>query len=94
MRYYVYILASEKNGTLYIGVTGNLIQRVFQHKECQIDGFTKQYGINKLVWYEGVDNIMSAITREKQMKKWKREWKMKLIEQDNPSWTDLIDSLF
>jgi len=86
---YVYILASKRNGTLYIGVTSNLIQRIWQHKNNQVDGFTKKYNVHTLVYYEQHNLMESAITREKQLKKWKRDWKIKLIEKDNPQWEDL-----
>jgi len=86
---YVYILASKKNGTLYIGVTSNLIQRIWQHKNNQAEGFTEKYKVHTLVYYEQHEVMESAITREKQMKKWKRDWKIKLIEKDNPLWEDL-----
>ena len=85
----VYILASQKNGTLYIGVTGNLVQRIWQHKNDLVEGFTKRYGIHMLVYYELHSDINSAITREKQLEKWNREWKLGLIEQNNPQWHDL-----
>ena len=88
-QYYVYILTSKKYGTLYIGVTYNLIKRVYQHKEKLTDGFTAKYGVDKLVYYTIVETIEAAITREKQLKKWKRDWKINLIEQDNPNWEDL-----
>ena len=87
--YFVYILASEKNGTLYIGVTSDLTKRVFEHKEGLIDGFTKKHNIKKLVYFEQTNDIVSAITREKQLKKWNRSWKIKLIEKDNSKWKDL-----
>ncbi len=87
--YYVYILASRRNGTLYIGVTSDLIKRVQQHKANISDGFTKKYNIHRLVYYEQTEDINSAIAREKALKKWKREWKMRLIEKDNPNWRDL-----
>ena len=86
---YVYILASKKNGTLYIGVTSNLIQRIWQHKNNEVEGFTKKYNVHTLVYYEQHETMESAITREKQMKKWKRDWKIQLIEKDNPQWEDL-----
>ncbi len=85
----VYILASKKNGTLYIGVTSNLIQRVWQHKNGLAPGFTKKYNVHILVYYEQHENMASAITREKQMKKWNRAWKIDLIERENPQWEDL-----
>ena len=87
--FYVYILASGQNGTLYIGVTSNLLQRVWQHKEGFADGFTKRYNIKSLVWYEQHEEAVPAITREKQLKKWNRAWKIDLIEKKNPDWRDL-----
>jgi putative endonuclease len=87
--FYVYILASQRNGTLYVGVISQLVQRVWQHKEGLADGFTKQYGVKMLVWYEQHDTAESAITREKQIKKWERRWKVELIEAANPYWNDL-----
>lgn len=87
--YYVYIMASKKNGTLYVGVTANIMKRIFEHKEGVMDGFTKKYHIKKLVYFEETSSIQSAILREKQLKKWKREWKIELIEKDNPDWDDL-----
>ena len=89
----VYILASKRNGTLYIGVTSNLIQRIWQHKHDVIDGFTKRYRTHTLVWYEIHDNMDSAITREKALKRWNRAWKLALIEQANPAWRDLYQDL-
>jgi putative endonuclease len=91
--FYVYILASRRNGTLYVGVTSQLVQRVWQHKEGLADGFTKQYGLKTLVWYEQHDTAESAITREKQIKKWERKWKVGLIETENPYWNDLYDDV-
>ena len=90
-RGYVYILASGHNGTLYIGVTSNLVKRIDQHKQKVIEGFTKDYNVTRLVWYEIHDTIESAILREKQMKKWKRLWKLRKIEELNPEWKDLSD---
>ena len=87
--YYVYILASKRYGTLYIGVTHDLKKRVYQHKEKLIDGFTKEYDVNTLVWYESTENVESAIKREKQLKAWKRQWKVELIEKENMEWKDL-----
>jgi len=84
----VYILASARNGTLYIGVTSNLIQRIWQHKEGLVEGFTKKHDVKQLVWYEQHESAESAIRREKQIKKWKREWKVRLVETDNPYWND------
>jgi putative endonuclease len=91
--YWVYILASGKHGTLYIGVTNDLVRRVYQHKNKTIKGFTSQYGVHLLVWYEGYDNPTAAIEREKELKKWRREWKVNLIEQDNPNWDDLYPDI-
>ena len=87
--YYVYILASRKHGTLYIGVTNDLVRRVYQHKTQAARGFTSRYGIHLLVWFECYDDILDAITREKELKKWRREWKINLIERSNPEWIDL-----
>ena len=94
MEYYVYILASKRNGTLYIGVTNNLIKRVWEHKQKLIEAFTKKYGVDKLVYFEQTPDINSAITREKQLKKWNRAWKIRLIEEKNPEWKDLYDEFF
>ncbi|MCL0094155.1 GIY-YIG nuclease family protein [Dehalococcoidia bacterium] len=91
--YFVYILASGKNCTLYIGVTDDLLRRVYQHKENLLEGFTKRYNVHNLVYYESCGDIQAAIIREKQMKKWKRQWKIKLIEKENPSWKDLYFDL-
>ena len=90
----VYILASKPNGTLYIGVTSNLPKRIWEHREAVIDGFTKEYGVKTLVWYEMHDNAESAITREKRLKKWNRAWKIRLIEEKNPQWEDLFRTIF
>ena len=84
----VYILASRRNGTLYTGVTSDLVKRVWEHKSDLVEGFTKQYGVHTLVWYEAHDTMASAITREKQIKEWKRRWKLELIERMNPGWRD------
>ena len=87
--YAVYIMASKRNGTLYTGVTNDLQRRVYEHKHGLVDGFTKKYHVHMLVWYELTDSIESAIQREKQIKKWNRNWKLKLIEEKNPQWEDL-----
>ena len=87
--YFVYILASKRNGTLYIGITNNLTRRIFEHKSGMIDGFTKKYLIDKLVYFESTSDINEAIKREKRLKKWKRQWKIDLIEKSNPDWRDL-----
>ena len=89
----VYILASERNGTLYIGVTSNLPQRIWQHREGLVEGFTNRYSVKMLVWYEMHESIESAIMREKALKKWRREWKLELIEQSNAQWRDLWDAV-
>ena len=89
----VYILSSRKNGTLYTGITSNLMQRVYQHKSDLVEGFSKKYGVHALVYYELHENMETAITCEKQIKKWKRQWKIELIEKSNPEWVDLYDEL-
>jgi putative endonuclease len=92
-QYYVYILASKRNGTLYIGVTNDIVRRVCEHKNKLIEGFTKKYSVNILVHYEIFGDIRLAIVREKRLKAWKREWKIKLIEEQNPEWKDLYNQL-
>jgi putative endonuclease len=89
----VYLLANQRNGTLYIGVTSDLLQRTWQHRAHQVEGFTKTYHVTRLVWYELHGTMESAILREKAMKEWKREWKIALIEKDNPEWVDLYPTL-
>ena len=89
----VYIMASTRNGTLYTGVTSDLPRRVSQHKTGLVEGFTKKYGVHMLVYYERHNDMRSAIIREKQIKKWNRAWKLKLIERENPEWRDLSDEL-
>lgn len=91
--YFVYILASERNGTLYIGVTSDLLRRLWEHKNKKADGFTKKYDVGNLVYYEQTEDVMSALNREKQMKKWNRGWKIRLIEKTNPKWRDLYPDL-
>ena len=91
--FYVYILCSKRNGILYTGVTSDLVNRVYEHKNDLVDGFTRKYNVHRLVWYEIHESWESAIQREKQIKKWKREWKLKLIEQNNPSWDDLYENI-
>jgi putative endonuclease len=93
LAYFVYLLASQRNGTLYTGVTGGLGKRVFEHRTDQVDGFTKTYGVHRLVWFEAHDFIEAAIAREKSIKRWRRAWKLELIEKDNPQWRDLFDDL-
>jgi putative endonuclease len=90
---YVYIMASARNGTLYIGVTSNLVKRVYEHRTDAADGFTRKYGCKMLVWFEVHDRIDAAIMREKQMKEWRRAWKLREIEATNPDWNDLFPSL-
>ncbi|MEH3046027.1 GIY-YIG nuclease family protein [Sphingomonas adhaesiva] len=90
---YVYILASGRAGTLYVGVTSNLLNRLVQHREGLIEGFASRYGAVRLVWFEMADTMEAAITREKQLKKWNRDWKLRLIEESNPSWLDLAIDL-
>ena len=89
--YYVYILASRYNGTLYIGITNELIRRVYEHKSKLIEGFTKKYNVDCLVYYEEINDVNAAIKREKQLKEWQRAWKIQLIEKDNPRWRDLYE---
>ena len=91
--YYVYILASQRNGTLYIGITNDLIKRVYEHRNNLVDGFTKKYKVHSLVYYEQCGDIESAIIREKRLKKWNRKWKLELIEKENPQWRDLYEDL-
>ena len=93
MSYYVYILTNKNNAVLYIGVTNNLKRRVYEHKSKLIDGFTKTYNCDKLVWFQETNNIEDAIRHEKRMKKWKREFKENLINELNPNWNDLFEQL-
>ena len=90
---YVYLLASAKHGTLYVGVTNDLVRRVYQHRTRAVRGFTSRYRIHRLVWFESYDDPLTAIAREKEMKKWRREWKVNLIERSNPGWVDLYESI-
>jgi putative endonuclease len=87
--YYIYIMASQRNGTLYIGVTNDLIRRVYEHRKGILPGFTKHYGVSMLVHFEQCNEVTTAIQREKQLKGWNRKWKLALIERDNPEWKDL-----
>ena len=89
----VYILASKPKGTLYIGATWDLARRVWEHKNDFVEGFTKRYGVHALVWYEAHESMEGALIREKALKKWKREWKTELIEEGNPTWSDLFDQI-
>jgi putative endonuclease len=92
-QFHVYMLASAPNGTLYVGVTSDLVKRVWQHKERLADSFTKQYDVKTLVWFEPQGSSEAAITREKQLKKWNRAWKIQLIEEKNPYWRDLYSDI-
>jgi putative endonuclease len=91
--YYVYLLASRRHGTLYLGITNNLVRRVFEHKKKLVRGFTAKYGVDRLVWYEAHYHPVAAIAREEQLKKWRRDWKIALIEEDNPDWRDLYEAI-
>ena len=91
--YWVYVLASRIGGTLYIGVTNNLVRRVYEHREGLVEGFTRQYGVHRLVYFEQLDDIEQAILREKRLKNWKRAWKIQLIEENNPNWDDLYPGI-
>jgi len=92
-QYYIYIMSNRKNGVLYIGVTNNLIRRVFEHREHQAKGFTDKYNLTRIVYYEVASDITSAITREKQLKAWRRQWKIDLINKANPDWSDLYGGI-
>ncbi len=89
----VYLLTSRRNGTLYVGVTSDLVKRVWEHKNHVVEGFTKRYDVDRLVWYEPHETMESAICREKAIKEWKRAWKLALIEKTNPEWVDLYEGL-
>ena len=93
MSYFVYIMASKKNGTLYIGMTNDLVRRIYEHKSGITGGFTRKYSVHTLVYYEQTDDVFSAIRREKQLKKWYRKWKIELIERSNHKWRDLYDEI-
>jgi putative endonuclease len=93
MAFYVYILANKRNGTLYIGMTDDLVRRVWQHREGTIEGFTKAYSVRNLVWFEEHSTRASAFSRERQMKKWNRNWKLREIESSNPEWWDLWEEI-
>jgi putative endonuclease len=92
-KYYVYILCSKRNGTLYTGVTSDLIKRVYEHRNNLVDGFAQRYNVHRLIWFEIHESVESAISREKRIKKWKRDWKLQLIEKHNPLWKDLYESI-
>jgi putative endonuclease len=89
----VYILANKRNGTLYVGVTSDLVKRIWEHKNNMVEGFTKHYHVHQLVWYELHESMESAIMREKRLKDWKRVWKLELIESKNPDWLDMEDTI-
>ena len=89
----VYMLASRRNGTLYVGVTSNLVKRIWEHKNNVVKGFTQKYGVHTLVWFELHETMESAISREKAIKEWKRDWKLKLIERQNPAWRDMYPEI-
>jgi len=93
MAYYVYLLSSDKYGTLYLGVTNDVVRRVYEHKSKAAIGFTSRYSIDKLVWFEIYDDAVNAIAREKELKKWRRNWKIRLIEESNPQWIDLYPQI-
>lgn len=93
MPYYVYLLSSRKHGTLYLGVTNDIVRRAYQHKQKMLPGFSAKYGVDHLVWYEAFSDVTEAISREKEIKKWRRDWKIALIEADNPDWDDLYDRI-
>lgn len=93
MTYFVYLLASRRHGTLYLGVTSDLLRRVWEHKNKVVPGFITKYGVDRLVWFEAHGDVAAAITREKQLKKWRRDWKIALIEAENPDWRDLYESI-
>lgn len=91
--YFVYLMASKRNGTLYLGVTNDLVRRVYEHKEKAVAGFSARYGANQLIWFETHEDVTAAIEREKEIKKWKRAWKLALIEKSNPEWIDLYERI-
>jgi putative endonuclease len=93
MAYYVYFLASKKHGTLYLGVTRNLVRRVYEHRSKPVESFTSRYAVDKLVWFEIYNDAAAATTREKELKKWRRDWKIRLIEEQNPGWVDLYPGI-
>ena len=93
MTYFTYIMASKRNGTLYVGVTNDLVRRIYEHRESLADGFTKKHGVKTLVYFESHDDIARAIQREKNLKRWRRAWKIDLIEKANPAWDDLYETI-
>jgi putative endonuclease len=93
MAFYVYLLASKKHGTLYIGVTNDVVRRVYEHRTKAVGGFTTRYSVDKLVWFEVYEDAGTAIAREKELKKWRRDWKIRPIEEQNPGWSDLYPGI-
>jgi putative endonuclease len=93
MTYYVYLLASKKHGTLYLGVTNDIVRRGYEHRSKTMPSFTKRYSVDKLVWFEIYEDVISAIARDKELKKWRRDWKIRLIEENNPGWVDLYPAI-
>ncbi|HZQ12209.1 MAG TPA: GIY-YIG nuclease family protein [Pseudolabrys sp.] len=93
MAYYVHLLASDRNGTLPLGVTNDIVRRVYEHKSKLVRGFTQRYGVGRLVWFDAYDDPTNAIAREKEIKKWRRAWKLRLIEESNPQWRDLYEQV-
>ena len=93
MAFYVYLLASKRHGTLYLGVTNDVVRRVYEHRTKAVGGFTTRCGVDKLVWFEIYENAATAIAREKELKKWRRDWKIRLIEEQNPGWSDLYPGI-
>lgn len=93
MAHYVYLLASGKHGTLYVGMTKDIVRRGHEHQTKAVEGFTSRYGVDKLVWFEAYEDAPMAIAREKELKKWRRDWKIRLIEEQNPGWVDLLPGL-
>ena len=93
LQFYVYIMASGKNGTIYTGMTSNLVKRVWEHKEKLVEGFPEKYNVDRLVYYEIYEDVYNARTREKRLKKWRRAWKIELIEKENPNWRDLYPEI-
>ena len=92
-QYYVYLITNERYGTLYVGVTNDLVRRIYEHREGVVQGFSKQHGLSRLVWFEAHDDVLAAIGREKAIKRWRRDWKMNLIQAMNPKWDDLYESI-
>ena len=93
MAFYVYLLAGKKHGTLYLGETNDVVRRVYEHRTKAVGGFTTRYGVNKLVWFEIYEDAATEISREKELKKWRRDWKIRLIEEQNPAWSDLYPGI-